>query len=414
MRATLADAHFDRGRVNPFHSEPGEQLLRVLFRNYQRLLVQGATSFTLDQVSQSIVAQEIQFQADHVVIACLMQGDLLGQATKSWWTSLCALAAPSHVQFYGRTGPNFMYVCTDGRETTDRILTQAWHTFEGGAVLYQRWTKGFNPHLPLGLVWPLWISFHDLPLKYPKHARQVAEQVGSVFVESQEEALDKPPRFCVGVDIRRGRISNVVGISDSGGSASITLQYDKVDLQCSRCGSHQHPNHLCPRFRLPASAPAHRLAQRGPPPRPAAITPRRNKPPPSHPLPLAPPYPSSWANRPSPPRFGPRRHRHRAGRRRGGRRPSPSPDAEGFIPVLLRRRRAFLFDIHPPASHHIPSGAQSAPSDSAHPTLVQGVGPSILGPFQAPGTTELAGLVAPAALREPAQHGGPRIGSRPS
>lgn len=68
---------------------------------------------------------------------------------------------------------------------------------------------------------------------YQKVARKVAEQVGQVFAKSHEGRFDCPSGFCVGGDLQRGWISNVIGYSESRGSESIMVQYNAMDLQCS-------------------------------------------------------------------------------------------------------------------------------------------------------------------------------------
>ena len=111
-----------------------------------------------------------------------------------------------------------VYVRTDGRATTQRILTHAFHKFEGGSVFYQGWSKGFNLHTLANLFWPMyWISIPELFLEYQKLGRRIAEQVGEVFVEVTKGGLDGPPRFCVGVDMSKGWVSNVVCFTDVGG-----------------------------------------------------------------------------------------------------------------------------------------------------------------------------------------------------
>lgn len=264
LRAALATGRFDRGPVDPLRRMDGETLPRGTFRNFQGLLVRGAVSFTLTSEDQNTVATEIPFFEEHVVIACLVEGNFQNSAGNSWWHTLQELAKPGVVNFHRRVGQNFAYVRTDGKDTTDRILSFALHKFEGGAVFYQRWSRGFNPRMPLGVIWPTWITFPDLPLEFHKLARRVAEQVGQVLAESQDGSFDSPPRFCVGVDIRHGWVSNVIGFSEAGGSASIAVHYEAIELNCNHSRHHQHPTSACrasqegilpgPRMEIPGQA----------------------------------------------------------------------------------------------------------------------------------------------------------------
>lgn len=65
--------------MNPFHTREGERLPGGSFRNHQSLLVKGAMTFTLSSDDQNIVAKEIPFFTDHVVIACITEGVLQGR-----------------------------------------------------------------------------------------------------------------------------------------------------------------------------------------------------------------------------------------------------------------------------------------------------------------------------------------------
>lgn len=119
------------------------------------------------KLPRTTVATEIPFLSDHVVIACIVKGNLYGTAGRSWWDTLSyELAKSGVVNFHRRVGQNFAYICMDDKTTTDRILTYALHRFTGGAVFYQRWSRGFNPRMPPGVLWPTWITFPDLPLEF--------------------------------------------------------------------------------------------------------------------------------------------------------------------------------------------------------------------------------------------------------
>lgn len=155
LRTALDRAHFDCGPVHPFYRKVGESLPRGTFRNYQGLLVRGTVSFTLDTEAHGTVAQEIPFLYEHVVLACLVEGNLHGPATDAWWESLREIAAPRQVNFHRRVGHHFAYVRTDGQPTTNRLLTRGFHSFNGGTVIYQRWIKGFNSRIPISIRWPM-------------------------------------------------------------------------------------------------------------------------------------------------------------------------------------------------------------------------------------------------------------------
>ena len=135
--------------------------------------------------------------------------------------------------------------------------------------MYQQWTEGLNPRLPLGLTRPMWISFSDLPLEYRKIAQKVAEHVGSVFAESHEGGFECPPQFCVGIDLQRGWLSNVVSFSECGGSASVTVRYEDVVLYCSQCRNQQHAEEHYPHPRTSLSRdglrPVHQSPEHGRP-----------------------------------------------------------------------------------------------------------------------------------------------------
>ena len=183
VRAMLSQAHFDCGPAHPLVPAPNESLPRGTFRNFQGILVRGTIPFTLAAEDQETVAQELPFLTAHVVIACVVEGDLQGQASTAWWASLQQVAAPGAVNFHRRVGLFFTYVRTDGQVTINRLLAQGIHSYLGGTVLYQPWRQGFNPRMSMAVSSPMWVSFPNLPLEYQKLAPVVSAQIGSILAE---------------------------------------------------------------------------------------------------------------------------------------------------------------------------------------------------------------------------------------
>lgn len=356
VRHALAAGFLDKGTVNPFHGDAGDRLDRGSFRNSEGLLVRGATLLTLDTEEQDTVAKEIPFLADHVVLVRLLEGVLSHTGPDSWWVSLGVIAAPGKVHFFQSVSQRYAYVRTDGRVTTDRILMHALHRFDKGAVLYQRWVKGFNPRIPRGITWPMWILLPELPLEYHKFARKVAEQVGRVLAEHHTGGFDSPPRFCVEVELNKGWIANVVGYSAAAGSASIPVHYEGLELNCLLCGHHQHRAAACTQF------PSHRPTLPRPPPGP--IPRHAVRAPSGSTGPIPPPTDAGLRSRATAPpsiHHPYRRQRRRRPTRHGFRNATrPGPDQDGFTPVIPRRRRPSLFDVRP-------TGGSSAPSRQWRP-----------------------------------------------
>ena len=166
LRHAFDEGQLVRGPVNSFHQRDGERLPRGVFQNHAGLLVRGAVNCTLTLEDQQTVAQEIPILLDHVVVASLVTGNVQGDGPCSWWTTLQDLASPGAVNFHRRVGQRVIYIRTDGLATTQRFLAQAFHEFDGGAVFYQSWSKGFNPRTPANLFWPMWITLRELPLEY--------------------------------------------------------------------------------------------------------------------------------------------------------------------------------------------------------------------------------------------------------
>lgn len=127
---------FDRATVNPFQRSNGELLPRGTFRNHQEILVRDVSSFNLDTEFQAVVSNKISIFATHVVIACIVEGELQGLALAAWWESVGEPAAPRKVTSHRQVNPQFVYVGMDGQETTLRLLTRAFHQFNRGVSIY--------------------------------------------------------------------------------------------------------------------------------------------------------------------------------------------------------------------------------------------------------------------------------------
>lgn len=99
--------------------------------------------------------------------------------------------------------------------------------------------------MSLRLIWPTCITFLDLRLEFQKLVRKIAEQVDEELSETHTDSFDLPPRFCVGVDIRKGWVSNVVRYSAASGSSVIVVHYNVLNLNCVLCGLHLHHTRTC-------------------------------------------------------------------------------------------------------------------------------------------------------------------------
>lgn len=362
LRQAYASGHFDRGTVSPFQKVEGESLPRGSFRNVDGLLVRGAVSFILNSDDQRTVAQEIPFLEEHVVIAYIVDGALQGDGVNQWWAALREIASPGAIHFHRKVGPRCVYIRTDGKITTHRILAHAFHQFTGGAMIYQRWQRGFNPTRFLNVTWPMWISFLDLPLEYHKLARRVAKQVGQVLSESHEGGFDAPPRFCVGLELNKGWISNVIGCSEAGGSASIKVQYEGLTLSCLHCGDHHHSSHGCGNSSPWKSDSSPSTYKGGTPPssnRPSAQEDRDRRPPNRATPGWQSGQPAARGQLNS--HYYRRRRRPHHNRNQASQVKRPQPDADGFISVVYNRRRPSLFDSKHTGASDYPSSSTPSP-----------------------------------------------------
>jgi hypothetical protein len=198
-------------------------------------------------------------------------------------------------------------------------------SFTGGTAVYQQWVKAFNLQCPLGLYTPTWISFPSIPLEYFKLARRAAGMLGKIMGEDFTGTHREAPHFCVGLDISQGWISSVTVHSMAGGSAIIPIEYEAMIPRYSMCGNHFHPSTLCNQTAWRAGGQA--VASRETLPRchgPQLLllalgNGRMTR--------LDPMLGKTGSS------IGP------AQRQAKHPRPQPSPDVEGFIPVVHKRNR---------------------------------------------------------------------------
>lgn len=92
----------------------------------------------------------------------------------------------------------------------------------------------------------MWVSFTELPLEYTKLVWKVAEQLGELMVERHDGGFDSLLRFCVDIDLDKGWATTVVGFSTAGGSATIPVTYESLEIQCDWCGNNQDATSSCP------------------------------------------------------------------------------------------------------------------------------------------------------------------------
>jgi hypothetical protein len=167
--------------------------------------------------------------------------------------------------------------------------------------------------------------------------------VGQVLEEDDFDHRDILPRFCVGLDLTQGWKSAVVVQSLVGGHAIIQVDYNVVQVHCSHCSNHQHGDLTCPQAR-PSSPNPRILAQPcGPAPLPARDRSRERSPLLSCPVQIQPIRRYGGKEHPHQRRpYHNRQRHHRPYRcRQSNRRPPrrvAEPDADGFIPILPRRR----------------------------------------------------------------------------
>lgn len=164
----------------------------------------GEVSFTVLGEDLVILEREIRFLKEHVIIARTIAGDFSVANEDAWLSSLRPRASPGFVLGHQRAGPGLLYIRTDSPETTQKLLLNSMHQFEGGTMVYQPWIQRFNPRNPKGLLTPFWISFPTLPLEYLKLAQTVAAQVGKILAVDIKVEQVPPARSCVGIDIARG------------------------------------------------------------------------------------------------------------------------------------------------------------------------------------------------------------------
>jgi hypothetical protein len=137
----------------------------------------------LSGADEEVLASEVEFLQQHVVITCFVEGNLPTAAEFGWLTNLRRAMALGQILFHRPAGSGFFYIRTDGAATTQKILMLIPHWFQGGTSIYQPWVKAFNPYWPLGVLIPTWITLKNLPLEYFKLSCKIAGAVGQVLGE---------------------------------------------------------------------------------------------------------------------------------------------------------------------------------------------------------------------------------------
>jgi hypothetical protein len=171
------------GVINPFASSPGEVLLLGFFRNYEGLLICDEGPLTLSGAKGDVLAREVEFLQQHVVISYFAEGNLSPAVEFRWLANLRRKVAPSQVLFHRPAGSGFFYIWIDWAATTQKILMLIPYQFQGGMTIYQPWIKAFNPLQPLGVLIPTWITLKNLPLEYFKFSHKIGGAVGQVLGE---------------------------------------------------------------------------------------------------------------------------------------------------------------------------------------------------------------------------------------
>lgn len=107
-----------------------------MFHNHTGVLIRGEIPLQFSPIESDLLAREIEFLQNHVVIGYFAEGILRGAEEISWILDLRQLVVPSQILFYHHVWNGFFYIRTDCTATTQQMLVQTPHLFPGGTTLY--------------------------------------------------------------------------------------------------------------------------------------------------------------------------------------------------------------------------------------------------------------------------------------
>jgi hypothetical protein len=82
-----------------------------------------------------------------------------------------------------------------------------------------------------------------LPLEYADRGHTLASVVGQVL--SVGDAPPYNPRFCVGLDLEKSWVSLIHANRIAGYDVEIFMDYDLLNVRCTKCLEFSHPANLC-------------------------------------------------------------------------------------------------------------------------------------------------------------------------
>lgn len=113
------------------------------------------------------------------------------------------------VTFNHEVGHGFVYLKCDTPTTFKHVLMQSPFHSDFGSCVFHPWVPAFEVDNPCNLQMPTWITIKQLTLEHLQLAHLVAVEIGEVLGCGPDNDTLKHPRFCVYVNVGKGRVTKV-------------------------------------------------------------------------------------------------------------------------------------------------------------------------------------------------------------
>ncbi|KAG0575817.1 hypothetical protein KC19_5G032900 [Ceratodon purpureus] len=226
------------GGINPFQKSEGETLPPGLGRNYHGLLMRHIT--LAPELDQATLKKEAAYLKDHTIIASFLGKKITPHACSDWICSINRKLGYDAIAYKMDMGRGFIFLSSPDRQTTNKVLALTPHVTPWGTCVYQEWEPGFNPDYPEWLRIPTWIQLVKLPHEFKPVEGYIASCLGPVYLADSENANNRDPRFCVGIDAAKGWPSTVRVVGIDGRVNTILVNYEHVPVRCRFCLSLNH------------------------------------------------------------------------------------------------------------------------------------------------------------------------------
>ena len=231
--------------INLTKPEVGESLPLGYARNYAGFLIK--TNKRWVHVSEELVAAEVRFLQDHLLVASFIGGRPSSAGFSTWLSLLNSEIKVGSMSYSGDLGWGFTCLKASNQIAAKQALVLTPCRIGSFLCVFQQWTLHFKPSSSRGMLIPTWITPKKLPLQFFGVAQEIIVSLGKVLGKDAQNSYFKDPHFCVALDTS-SEWETELEIEDRTTCKLIPIlvDYSNLPIRCRYCCALSHQIKDCP------------------------------------------------------------------------------------------------------------------------------------------------------------------------